>query len=167
MIFLTGMPGSGKSYWAEKIVGHYQVQWVDTDSYIVETHHCSITEFFEQKGEAAFRQAEVGVLQKIITDYPPNTIVSCGGGLVVKEENRKLMKSNGCVVYLHASVDELAERLADSNDRPLLSGSADLKQTLHNLYQQRKAFYEDADYTLSITELNLNDFIPIINQCIK
>jgi shikimate kinase len=166
MIFLTGMPGSGKTYWGRKVAETYYLPWADTDIEFERKNGVSISHYFQEHGEAAFREEESKVLAIIIARVLPNAVVSCGGGTVLQNENRQMMKAFGCIIYLEAGIEILAERLAADSSRPMLQG-ADKRAVLTTLLEQRSEYYQQADYTLNTDSLQVNQFETIIHQCIK
>ncbi|RYE24532.1 MAG: shikimate kinase [Sphingobacteriales bacterium] len=163
MIFLIGMPASGKSYWGKKISQEFQLPLADMDELIVQAEG-NIAQLFEQKGDEYFRQKEKEILQHVVATYPFNTIVACGGGTPVYHSNITTMKANGCVVYLRADLDILSDRIADDVTRPLLA-SADKYQRLQQLFAEREEIYRQADYILQSGELSLPTFAKIIQEC--
>ena len=81
-----------------------------------------ISDIFSKKGEEYFRNLETECIKKLIDRYKDNIVVSVGGGLPVKDVNRKLLHTLGTVVYLKAEVSTLENRLSGDNKRPLLKG---------------------------------------------
>src|ERR1044071_7039986 len=120
LVFLTGMPAAGKSYWGKRIADVYCLPFIDLDAFIEQEEKQTITEIFELEGEQGFRAKEAGALKKIISKNSTG-IVACGGGTVVHEGNIATMRAAGCIVYLEAEIETLAARLQDeAGRRPLL-----------------------------------------------
>ena len=136
--FLIGMPGSGKSTVLRLYVEKHGGRAYDTDA-AIESRHGSITEIFSNYGEERFRELETAVISEIC-GYGGDAFVSTGGGAVMREENVRLFKSAGRVVYLRAKIDTLLKRLQGDTSRPLLQGN--LAQRLTELYNARRAVYE-------------------------
>ena len=136
--FLIGMPGSGKStvlrLYAEKHGGRAY----DMDA-AIESRHGSITDIFLNFGEERFRELETAVISEIC-GYGGDAFVSTGGGAALREENVRLFKNAGRVVYLRAKIDTLLKRLQGDTSRPLLQGN--LAERLTELYNSRRAVYE-------------------------
>jgi shikimate kinase len=167
LVFLTGMPGSGKTYWGRKVSDAFALPFVDIDEYIEATEGRTITEIFELEGERGFRQIEVTALRDIIA-ATNNGIVACGGGTVTHHGNIESMRAVGCIVYLKAEVTTLAGRLQDEADkRPLLTRSPYLLPTLQQMLSAREGFYEQADHILEVESLTVATFAQIIESCIK
>lgn len=167
LIFLTGMPGAGKTYWGRRISDAQGLPFVDMDEYIEAKEGRTITEIFELEGERGFRQIEAIALRDII-GITVNGIVACGGGAVTHDGNLKIMKAAGCVVYLKAEMNTLAHRLQNEADkRPLLTQTPYLLPTLQQMLSAREGFYEQADHILQAESLQVATFAQIIDSCIK
>ncbi|GHO43085.1 hypothetical protein KSX_12480 [Ktedonospora formicarum] len=129
---------------------------LDIDALVVQEAGASIPELFTRHGEAAFRDLESRVLEQAVCSEE-SAVIATGGGIVVREENRRLMAERGVRLYLHTDPTSSLERLLAQQERaradltspevrPLLSGPDPL-QTLQNLYMSRRAWYEEAELT--------------------
>lgn len=147
MIILIGLPGSGKSTVGRQLARKLSASFLDSDHLIEQRLGCSIREYFEREGEGAFRDVEEAVLLDTIstsaTDANSLTVLATGGGAIIREANRKLLRSAGRVVYLHSSPEDLYKRLRHDRNRPLLQG-VDPMQRLRDLYAQRDPLYREA-----------------------
>ncbi len=144
--------GSGKTT-IGKIVGELlSVEVVDTDQWIEEQEQTTIAEIFKEKGEAYFRQLESQVLHSVTKR---NRLVTTGGGIVIKEENRQFMKENGIVIFLDCSVEETLNRLKNDTTRPLLA--TDKEQQIQTLFTSRYPWYEEAHITVDTTGKAINE----------
>lgn len=167
LIFLIGMPAAGKTYWGRKLAAAYNIQFIDLDEYIETSQGKTVPVIFEEQGEAAFRDLEAKALANIITTSQ-NTIISCGGGTPVFNNNIMLMRSAGCVVYLEAAIETLAQRIhTGDNVRPLINKSPYLLSTLQQMLNARESFYKQAHYILQVENLALANFDQIITSCTK
>lgn len=140
-ILLTGLPGSGKSFFGKALAEKFAMKFVDLDQLIVQRQGMTIDEIFRDKGEEAFRDAETSALKTI--EGAENTIVATGGGIILKEENRKLLDQLGITIFLERDPDNI---LGDVSllDRPLLK---DNPQRLKELHKERLSLYlECADF---------------------
>ena len=140
-IFLIGFMGAGKSTIAKALCRELQMQLVEMDARIVEEQGMSINDIFAQYGEDHFRDIES---QLILTlGEEGNTIVSCGGGVVVRPRNIEFMKKSGKVVFLSATPETIYERVKNSTDRPILNGHMNVEY-IAGLMEKRRALYEAA-----------------------
>lgn len=157
------MPGAGKSYWAEQIAAAYSFHYIDLDHIIeVRTGH-SVPAFFERFGETSFRELEQVTLAQVITVFPAQTVVACGGGTPCFYDNLVQMKNSGTVVFLDAPIETLVHNLEqETAQRPLLS-HAHWQEELVELHQSRKATYEQAHIILPAKSLSIADFVPVLN----
>jgi shikimate kinase len=140
-IFLIGFMGTGKSTIAKALHKELGMPLVEMDARIVEEQGMSINEIFERYGEAHFRDIESKLI--LTLGEEGNTIVSCGGGVVVRPENCEYMKKNGTVVFLTATPQTIYERVKNSNERPILNGHMNVEY-IAELMEKRQALYEAA-----------------------
>lgn len=140
-IFLVGFMGVGKSTIAKELKKLLDMKLVEMDARIVEEQGMSINEIFDKYGENYFRDIE----SKLVLDIGDegNTIVSCGGGVVLRPENVEHMKQSGKVVYLTATPESIFERVKNGNERPILNGNMNVEY-IKGLMEKRKPFYEAA-----------------------
>lgn len=136
-IILIGMPGSGKTTIANLCKEQCGMEVWDTDEYI-EKRYGSISDIFAKYGERHFRKLETEAVKDICKK--DNCLISTGGGCVMNEENVKLLKKSGKIVYLKASVDTLLKRLEGDTSRPLLVGNK--AERLTELFDKRSFVYE-------------------------
>lgn len=140
-IFLIGFMGAGKSTIAKELQSMLHMNLVEMDARIVEEQGMSINDIFDRFGEAHFRDVESQLVLDIGKEG--NTIVSCGGGVVVRPENIQNMKSSGKIIFLAATPETIYERVKDSTDRPILNGHMNVEY-ISELMEKRRALYEAA-----------------------
>ena len=164
-IILIGFMGSGKTTLGKWISKHTGRTYIDTDKEIEFKAGMSISEIFEKNGEDAFRQMETDYLRELAKSGNNNMVLSVGGGTVLREENRNILKSMGTVVYLKASVDELANRLRYDERRPLLQGKTgdERRQLIHEMLEKRENAYSSAAHFIITTD---GVYFPRIYQII-
>jgi shikimate kinase len=140
-IVLVGMPGSGKSTVGRQLARRLSWPFADSDTEIERQLGCSIRSHFEQHGEASFRDIEQQVLERLLSR--DSHVVATGGGAVLREANRQRMQSQGQVVYLHSTPEELIRRLRHDTHRPLLQ-VGDPMRKLRELFRERDPLYREA-----------------------
>lgn len=126
-VFLVGFMGAGKSTVARRIARICGVAALDMDKYIERVSDRSIPEIFAEGGEPHFRAIETDVLRELAAK-PDGMIISCGGGIVLAEENRRIMSEGGTVVHLRVDADEAASRISDKSSRPLFNDIASARE---------------------------------------
>lgn len=150
---LLGFMGAGKSTIARGLDPDY----LDMDALIEKRLGMSIAEFFAEKGEEAFRQIESEILADLLQT---NQVVSTGGGVVVSQKNRDLLKTNSDNIYLKADFETLYQRISADRDnqRPLFLNNS--KEELAAIFQERQAWYEEvASLILDVTKLSPEEII--------
>ena len=140
-IVMIGFMGAGKSTVAEYLSTMFAMEVVEMDQEIVKEEGMSIPDIFATYGEEYFRNCETELLKKM--QSRKNVLISCGGGVVLRECNVEQMKKNGRVVLLTASPEEVYERVKDSDDRPILAGRKNVKG-IAELMEARREKYEAA-----------------------
>jgi shikimate kinase len=140
IVFLVGMPGSGKSTVGRQLSRRLQLPFFDSDHLIEQRLGCSIREYFAREGEAAFRDLEEQVLAELAQGA--DAVVATGGGAVLREANRNALRAGGKVIYLRSSPEELYRRLRHDTNRPLLQ-VADPMARLRTLYAERDPLYRE------------------------
>ena len=140
-IALVGMPGCGKSTVGRHLARLLGWRFIDSDQEIERLIGGSIRAYFEQHGEAAFRELEQQTLTTLCQDT--HTVLATGGGAVLRQANRQALKSGCEVVYLRSTPEELFRRLRHDTQRPLLQVKDPLRR-LRELYRERDPLYRDA-----------------------
>ena len=140
-IFLIGFMGAGKSTISDYLKNVLAMDVVEMDQCIVERQGMSISDIFETYGEEYFRELETNLL--IEMQSRSNVVVSCGGGVPMRERNVAEMKKNGRVVLLTAKPETILERVKDNHDRPLLENNKNVS-FIADLLEKRRAKYEAA-----------------------
>jgi shikimate kinase len=121
-LFLIGFMGAGKSRVARLVAERLGRPFVDLDASIERRAGAPVAVIFAESGEAEFRRLESEELAGVAEREP--SVIACGGGIVVRCENRTLLPSLGYVVYLKVTVGEALARVGDAATRPLLAGPA-------------------------------------------
>jgi shikimate kinase len=152
--------GTGKTTVGRELARRMGLPWVDTDKQLEEKWGFAISEYFRQFGEAAFREQETEMLKEIL-EGPPS-LITTGGGIVLKPENRIMMQRQGWVVHLYADPDEIIRRVSEDRDqeRPLIQG--DIREKVWRLFRERKGKYDFADLKLDTTSCPVNQVVEQI-----
>lgn len=144
-LILIGFMGAGKTSVGQAYARQYGLPIIDTDQRIEEAAGMAIADIFAAQGEDAFRKLETGVLNQLLA-HTDHAIISVGGGLPLREENRALLKQLGCVVYLDVSPETVMERIGgDVSDRPMLQ-SEDVEGRIRELLSFRRPVYVKASH---------------------
>jgi shikimate kinase len=160
-LWLLGLSGSGKSTVGPRLAQALRLPWIDTDAEIARDSGKSIPEIFTEEGEEGFRKKESAVLAKVALG--PTSVISCGGGVVLREVNRQTMASTGLRIYLQAEPADLARRLRSPKNRPLLSGKSP-EATLAAQLAVRAPGYEECDIQIAVARLNPDEVVAAIRQ---
>ena len=154
-LFLIGFMGAGKSSVASALGNSLKREVLEMDQCISEQEKMTIPEIFAQKGEAYFRQCETQLLRDCANREPQ--VVSCGGGVPMRQENVEAMRACGTVVLLTARPEVIRERVKDDHNRPLLEGHKDVPY-ISGLMEQRRPHYEAAaDLTVDTSDLTIQE----------
>lgn len=140
-IVLIGFMGSGKSTIARTLSRIFDMEVVEMDQLIAEREGMSISEIFDTHGEEYFRDLETNLL--IEMQSKKNVIISCGGGVPMRDVNVAEMKKNGKVILLSATPETIYERVKNNHDRPLLENNKSV-EFIQELMEKRRAKYEAA-----------------------
>jgi len=137
----VGMMGAGKTTLGRALAQRLQLEFVDTDRVLVERTGVPVATIFEFEGEEGFRRRECAVISELAARE--GLVVATGGGAVLSEENRRVMRDHGTVVYLRARLESLWERTRHDSSRPLLA-TPDPRAKLAELLDHRDPLYRDA-----------------------
>jgi shikimate kinase len=141
-IVLTGFMGTGKTTVSAELARLTGFARVEVDEEIEKEAGMPISEIFATMGEPRFRDMETGMVRKVAGRK--NTVISTGGGVVMREENMRALRSNGVIVCLTASPEAILERTSHNSDRPLLQVEDPIKK-INDLLSLRNPHYEKAD----------------------
>ena len=146
-LFLIGFMGCGKSSVASCLCRTYGMKLLEMDEEIVRREEQAISDIFKSKGEEYFRSLETSLLKEL--QEAENTVVSCGGGVVLRECNVEMMKKSGKVVLLTAKPETIVQRVSGNHARPLLEGKKNVTD-IRKMMEERRPHYEGAaDLTIS------------------
>ena len=163
-LIIIGPMASGKSVVGKKLSKRMGLNFFDTDEQIEKKAGATISWIFDIEGEEKFREREFDTLSKLIEE--DNCVISTGGGIVLREENRDLLKK-GTGIYLKTSIQSQLERTMNDKDRPLLQNTDNKEETLKEMAKLRNPIYETCSEII-IEETNTpNETVDKIIQELK
>ena len=166
MIYLIGYMGAGKTTITKLLANELHLPFYDTDQEIEKKEKRSVSEIFKIEGELHFRMLETELLKNINQD----SIIACGGGLPIHNNNMELINSKGISIYLKASNNCLFNRLKnEKQNRPLIDNKTDeeLEVFIKNELQNRTPFYNLANYTILIDNKSTDEVLREVNALIS
>lgn len=164
-ILLIGFMGTGKSTVSRELKSKTGMPEIDMDQYIVDKENMSISEIFEKFGEDYFRTIETECLKEILNNT--GVIVSCGGGVVVKDENVTYMKDKGKIVLLTATPETVFERVRYSNSRPILNNNMSVEFIAGLMEKRRERYLAVADVIIETDNKAVGDIAAEILNKVK
>lgn len=141
-LWLIGMMSSGKTKVGRRLSHRSGLPFVDVDDEIVERAGMTIPQIFATQGEPAFRAMESEEMVRV-AGSPQRLVVATGGGVILDEHSRRLMRETGLVVWLKPSIDSLIAK-GKTRNRPLLQGHTDLRTRYTEIWEARKHLYQEA-----------------------
>lgn len=166
-IVLIGFMGSGKTTVGRELQQRLGYPLVDMDQVIEQRAGKPITAIFAEDGEAVFRDMETELLGELNDADAPRRIISTGGGVVTREENRRLLRNLGYVVWLLASPQVILERTGKNRNRPLLQAE-DPADVIRRLMETRLPLYQEtAHLKLDTAGLNSGEVATGILECAR
>ena len=154
-LFFIGFMGAGKTSVSAALGRMLQLPVMEMDDEIARQEGLTIPEIFVQKGEHHFRQCETALLEGLATESA--CLVSCGGGVAMRQENVAAMRRCGTVVLLTARPEVILERVKDSDQRPLLQGRKNVADIAALMSQRRSAYEAAADVTVDTSDLTIEE----------
>lgn len=146
-VYLIGFMGSGKSAVGRRLSYLLKMPYYDMDKEIEKSEKKSISEIFEQEGEAYFRTIETEFLKNFRNE---SCIISTGGGVTMNDENIRIMRKTGLVLYLDATFNDIWIRVKNTKNRPLVQSNT--KEELEQLYMRRRKSYKKAAHITILSE---------------
>ncbi|MDD5565382.1 MAG: shikimate kinase [Candidatus Omnitrophica bacterium] len=158
-IYLIGFMGTGKSVVGQELARQQKSKFIDLDVLIEKKEGRPIVDIFAEKGEPGFRKIESCTLKEVSAHS--NTVVSCGGGIVLNEANIDIMRETGFMICLTAAVDVILERTRVYAHRPLLNVPSP-KETIESLLKVRAPFYARADMTVDTSQKSIKEVVEAV-----
>ena len=163
-IALIGFMGSGKSAVARILAEKLKRKLFSTDELIEKKEKRTIADIFTQNGEASFRRIEKEILAEIVQEK--GCVIDCGGGIILDDSNRRILKENCTLFYLKSTPDVIYKRIKDQKKRPLLN-VPDPKAKIEELLKVREPLYKEADVTINSDGRTPQDMAEEILKVIK
>lgn len=157
--------GSGKSAVGQKLAKELALAYLDADQLIEKTEEMSINDIFAKKGEPYFRDLETNVL-KTLQDYD-NFVISTGGGMVLRQENVKILKEIGPLVWLFAQPEVIYQRVKNETQRPLLKVADPLAEIIKILGEREPIYRRVADHKVDSSNLSVDETIAEVKKWLK
>jgi shikimate kinase len=154
----------GKSAVGRNLAKRLHKQFVDLDRVIEKRAGLKIREIFEVKGEPYFREMEKHTLQDLL--QKPGHVIATGGGVVMDEENLRLLREKTLLVCLSASTHAIATRVGNGTKRPLLKGP-NRRERIEELLEQRADKYAQAHITIDTSELTLQQVVDELVRAVE
>lgn len=164
-IFLIGFMGSGKSTVARQLSPMIAMDVIEMDQEIVRRERMSIPDIFTEYGESYFRDLETKLLVEM--RERSNVIVSCGGGVALREENVEEMKKSGRVVWLTARPETILERVRNNKERPLLNGNMTIEYIQSMMEKRHTKYAAAAEVIIDTDEKDLYTICEEIIQRLR
>ena len=163
-LVLIGLMGAGKTSIGLKLAEHLNMEFIDADEEIVKAAGCSIPDIFKIYGEPAFRDAEVRVIRRLLTNGP--RVLATGGGAYMSPQIQDAIAQHGYSIWLKASLNVLVKRTAKRSERPLLE-AGEPRAILRDLMHTRYPVYAQADLTVETDGESLNETLHAILNILK
>lgn len=166
-IVLIGFMAAGKTTVGKTLAKLIEYDFTDTDKEIEMKYNMTIPDMFSNKGEKFFRDAERECVISLKDKH--KTVISCGGGSVLNEDNVSDLKTYGIIIYLKACADTIINRLSNTDNRPLLKSSAgDVAERISDLLNEREKLYSDAcDICIETDSLSVEDVADKLKKMLK
>lgn len=162
-VIMIGYMGAGKTSVGKRLAKALNLEFLDMDEEIVKKEGMTVADIFRLHGEEAFRQLETRLLERLI-DREQGCVISTGGGLPLRLENRCLLKELGTVVYLEVSKDTVIKRLSKDTTRPLLAGDDMESRVASMLLERGPSYREAANLTVDVNEKTVGEIIEEIRR---
>ncbi len=164
-LFLVGLMGSGKTYWAQRIAQLLSYDWIDLDQQIEKGMAMTVREIFATEGEEVFRAKERDTLRQLSS--VKKLVVACGGGAPCFHDNMRWMNETGTTIWLCPDVDETVIRLKRGKyKRPLIAHLDDeeLKEFVIHKTKEREPFYSQAHHHVCGDDIKLETFTQLFKH---
>ena len=150
-VYLVGLMGSGKTSIGKILAKRMGMKFIDLDNEIIKDQQCSISEIFDKFGEEKFRHLEN---KKLLSTLDiDNCVISTGGGIVMDQDNIKIMVENGSIIHLDIDLETQLLRIKNKKNRPLLRDKDDERKILVEMRKERDHIYKK----ISVASVNTSN----------
>lgn len=164
-IVLVGFMGCGKTTIGKKLAVIFGYEFIDMDVEIERKNGMKISEIFKKYGEGAFREMETDLCREL--SGRSGCVIATGGGVIKNEENMRLLRENGRVLYIKASPEHIYRNVKNDRSRPLLDGGDKLEK-IKTLMEERRPMYEGrSDLTVEITGMRAQRAAAVIKEALE
>lgn len=164
-LYLIGFMGAGKTTVAGRLKERMNLEMLEMDQQIEKEQQMTISEIFDRFGEETFRDMETNLLKKCARER--GLVVSCGGGTALREENVRIMKKSGIVIWLTVLPETVRQRVEADEDRPLLKGKKSLEEISRLMEKRRKYYEKAADYAVEAEGKSVDELCTEIEMVTK
>lgn len=162
-LYIIGFMGAGKTTIGKKLSQDLHIPVFDTDQLVEQAEGKKISKIFAEYGESYFRDKETEIL---LNTQNFKGIITTGGGIILRKENREFIKSTGVSVFLKCDMEKIMERIENDTSRPLFVNKT--MEEVKAMYESRIQFYENtAKFTIDTTYLNIDETADEIVKRIK
>ncbi|MEW6008700.1 MAG: shikimate kinase [Candidatus Omnitrophota bacterium] len=163
-IYLVGFMGTGKSVVAKVLAKRLNLKFIDMDTLIEKKEGLKIKDIFAERGETYFRQLEKETVKELSAKL--DTVVACGGGVVLDKDNLNILKATGSIICLNARPEIILKRCENCTDRPLLN-IENPKKRIEELLRFRAPFYAQAHFNIDTSDLSVEEVAEKILEGIR
>ncbi len=163
-IILAGFKETGKTVAGRRLAERLGYTFIDLDAAIEVEAGMSIPQLFTERGEAAFRELESRMVERVVEQR--GCVIATGGGAVVNPRNLQALKQNGLIVTLTADPETILARIGTGADRPILGG-ADTRIRVEQLLAERRDAYDQADATVDTSGRTIDEVVECILHAVK
>tara|TARA_Y100000310_G_scaffold345709_1_gene468608 strand:+ start:11923 stop:12444 length:522 start_codon:yes stop_codon:yes gene_type:complete len=165
-VALIGFRGTGKTQIGKRLAKRLNMKFFDTDKEIVRETGRTIPEIFEQSGESGFREIEKEVVKRVSS--MDNVCISCGGGIVLFEENIKNLKNDATIILLESDAKTIYKRIKRDRNRPALTEKEGIEEIKHLLSEREDLYQGAADYKINTSydplDVCVQKIIDVMNE---